>query len=160
MGDPVRFGLVASMARPGGNVTGVSVNPGMEFYDKRYQLLKEAVPKIAKLGVLISRVFVEKTADGAAMRGAAQRAGIELILPTIEAPYWREEEYRAAFARMAEEGIDGVVVGTMVENWIYRRLIIALDFSIAGAATQARHYASYAGECHHRTVAALICFKS
>jgi hypothetical protein len=49
-------------------LTGVSVDPGMEFYDKRYQLLKEAVPKIAKLGVLISRVFLEKTADGAAMR--------------------------------------------------------------------------------------------
>jgi hypothetical protein len=49
------------------------------------------------------------------MRDAAGRVGIELILPTIEAPYWREEEYRAAFARMAEESIDGVVVATMVE---------------------------------------------
>ena len=126
MGDPVRFGLVASMAQPGGNVTGVSVDPGMEFYDKRYQLLKEAVPKVAKLGILISRVFLEKTADGAAMREGAQRAGIELILPTIEAPYWREEEYRAAFTRMAEEKVDGVVVATMVENWTYRRLIIGL----------------------------------
>ena len=98
----------------------------MEFYDKRYQLLKEAVPKIAKLGILISRVFLEKTADGAAMREAARRAGIELILPTIEAPYWREEEYRVAFTRMAEESADGVVVATMVENWTYRRLIITL----------------------------------
>ena len=94
MGDPVRFGLVASMARPGGNITGVSVDPGMEFYDKRYQLLKEAVPNVAKLGILISRVFLEKTADGAAMSEAAKRASIELILPTIEAPYWREDEYR------------------------------------------------------------------
>jgi hypothetical protein len=50
----------------------------MEFYDKRYQLLKEAVPKVAKLGILISQVFLEKTADGAAMREAARRAGIEL----------------------------------------------------------------------------------
>ena len=126
MGDPVRFGLVASMARPGGNITGVSVDPGMEFYDKRYQLLKEAVPNVAKLGILISRVFLEKTADGAAMSEAAKRASIELILPTIEASYWREEEYRVAFTRMAEESVDGVVVGTMVENWTYRRLIIAL----------------------------------
>jgi hypothetical protein len=38
------------------------------------------------LGLLISRVFLEKTADGAVMREAARRAGIELILPTIEAP--------------------------------------------------------------------------
>jgi hypothetical protein len=74
---------------------------------------REAVPKIAKLGILISRAFLEKTADGAAIRDAARRAGIKLILPTIEAPYWREEEYRAAFTRMAEESIDGVVVATM-----------------------------------------------
>jgi putative ABC transport system substrate-binding protein len=107
MGDPIRFGLTASMARPGGNITGVSVDPGMEFYDKRYQLLKEAVPKVAKLGILISRVFLEKTADGVAMREAARRAGIEFILPTIEAPYWREDEYRAAFTRMAEESVAG-----------------------------------------------------
>ena len=60
------------------------------------------------------------------MREAARRAGIELILPTIEAPYWREEEYRAAFTRMAEESVDGIVVATMVENWTYRRLIITL----------------------------------
>ena len=43
------------------------------------------------------------------MREAARRAGIELILP-IEALYWREEEYRAAFARMASEGVEGIVV--------------------------------------------------
>ena len=60
------------------------------------------------------------------MREAAGRAGIELILPTIEAPYWREDEYRAAFTRMAEESVDGIVVATMVENWTYRRLIITL----------------------------------
>ena len=53
----------------------------MEFYDKRYQLLKEAVPKVAKLGILISRVFLEKTADGAAVREAARRAGIEPYCP-------------------------------------------------------------------------------
>jgi hypothetical protein len=60
------------------------------------------------------------------MREAARRAGIELILPTIEAPYWREEEYRAAFTRIAEESVDGIVVATMVENWTYRRLFITL----------------------------------
>jgi putative ABC transport system substrate-binding protein len=114
------------MARSGANITGVSVDPGMEFYDKRYQLLKEAVPKVAKLGILISRIILEKTADGAAMREGAQRASIELVFPTIKAPYWREAEYRAAFTRMAKENVDGVVVATMVENWTYRRLIINL----------------------------------
>ena len=103
MGDPIRYGLVASMARPGGNIAGVSVDPGMEFYDKRYELLKEAVPKAAKLGILVSRFFMEKTADGGATREAAGRAGIELILPTIEALYWRDDDYRVAFARNGRE---------------------------------------------------------
>src|SRR5436190_4061575 len=44
VGDPVGFGLVSSLARPGGNITGVSVDAGIEFYGKRVQLLKEAVP--------------------------------------------------------------------------------------------------------------------
>jgi putative ABC transport system substrate-binding protein len=126
LADPVRYGLVANLARPGGNITGVAVDPGYEFYGKRYELLKEAVPKVAKLGILISRGLLEKTAGGAATKEAAQRAGIELILPTIEAPFWGEEEYRAAFTRMSGEGVDGVVVDIMNENWTYRRLIIAL----------------------------------
>ena len=75
MGDPIRFGLVASMARPGGNITGVSVDPGMEFYDKRYQLLKEAVPKVAKLGILISRVFLEKTSRRSRNEGGGTEGG-------------------------------------------------------------------------------------
>jgi hypothetical protein len=96
------------------------------FTVRRLASSKEAVPKVAKLGILISRGLLEKTAGGAATKEAAQRAGIELILPTIEAPFWREEEYRAAFTRMSGEGVDGVVVDIMNENWTYRRLIIAL----------------------------------
>ena len=123
--DPVRLGLVASLARPGGNITKVAHDPGIEFYNKRFELLKEAVPKVAKLGLLLSRPLVEKSPYGAATREAANKAGIELVWP-IEATYWRDEEYRPAFERMAREGVDGVVVPEQNENWTYRRLIIAL----------------------------------
>jgi putative tryptophan/tyrosine transport system substrate-binding protein len=128
MVDPVRYGLAASLARPGGNITGVVHNPGAELYSKRFQLLKEAVPSVAKLGFLISRAFIEsiqKRSGVAQIKEAATRAGIELVFP-IEALYWREEEYRAAFARMANESVDGIVVSEQSENWTYRRLIIAL----------------------------------
>jgi putative ABC transport system substrate-binding protein len=43
-GDPVQIGLVASMARPGGNITGVSVDAGLELWGKRLQLFREVVP--------------------------------------------------------------------------------------------------------------------
>ena len=49
---PVEFGIVPSLARPGGNITGVSVDVGFDQWPKRYQLLKEAVPQITRLGVL------------------------------------------------------------------------------------------------------------
>src|SRR4030095_12725389 len=50
-GDPVALGLVASLARPGGNVTGVSTL-SFELITKRLEVLKDAVPKLARVGVL------------------------------------------------------------------------------------------------------------
>ena len=51
VGDPVGFGLVASLARPGGNVTGnASLSP--ELITKRLEILKDAVPKLARVGLL------------------------------------------------------------------------------------------------------------
>ena len=52
-GDPVALGLVASLARPGGNVTGVS-SLSFELNTKRLEVLKDAVPKLARVGILLS----------------------------------------------------------------------------------------------------------
>jgi len=122
--DPVRYGLAVSLARPGRNITGVAHEPAPDLYKKRFQLLKAAVPNASKVGILASQAFIERS--GVAKRKAtAKRAGIELVFPS-EAVYWREDEYRAAFARMAREGVDRVIVTEQNENWTYRRLIIAL----------------------------------
>ena len=50
-GDPIQAGLVTSLARPGGNLTGVTVQEGGEIWGKRLQILKEAVPSASKGGV-------------------------------------------------------------------------------------------------------------
>jgi len=47
--DPLQAGLVASLARPGGNLTGITLDPGIEIWGKRLQLLKEAVPSTANV---------------------------------------------------------------------------------------------------------------
>jgi putative tryptophan/tyrosine transport system substrate-binding protein len=51
-GDPVERGLVKSLARPSGNVTGVTNNPGAGFYPKMLQLLKDAAPRVSRVAVL------------------------------------------------------------------------------------------------------------
>jgi putative ABC transport system substrate-binding protein len=53
-GDPIGFGIVSSLARPGGNITGLSVDVSLEEWGKRLQLLKEAVPRTSKVGFLAS----------------------------------------------------------------------------------------------------------
>ena len=61
-GDPVGTGLVASLARPGGNVTGLSmISP--DLAGKRLELLKEAAPKIARVGVLWDTLVPDNTLD-------------------------------------------------------------------------------------------------
>jgi putative tryptophan/tyrosine transport system substrate-binding protein len=52
MGDPVPSGIVANIARPGGNITGVSSEAGPEIWDKRLQILREVVPTASKVGFL------------------------------------------------------------------------------------------------------------
>src|SRR5882757_1742306 len=50
--DPVSAGLVASLARPGGNVTGLAVDAGGEILGKRFELLKETLPNLSRVGIL------------------------------------------------------------------------------------------------------------
>src|SRR5215471_863236 len=53
LGAPIENGIVPSLARPGGNITGISVDVGFDQWEKRVQLLKEVVPQTTRLGLLI-----------------------------------------------------------------------------------------------------------
>ena len=57
--DPIALGLVASLAHPGGNVTGLTNNPGPGFMVKQLQLLKETAPRVSRIAVLMTREPVE-----------------------------------------------------------------------------------------------------
>ena len=81
MADPVRVGLVASMARPGGNITGVAIDQGVDALEKRIELLKEAAPSISKLGILVSRPWWERMTRGAKAGEAAKGPSIETMSP-------------------------------------------------------------------------------
>jgi putative tryptophan/tyrosine transport system substrate-binding protein len=75
--DPVRVGLVASLARPGGNVTGVT-SFSLELVAKRLQLLKEIVPKASRVAVLWNPASPEKELEWKALRAAASQLGVTL----------------------------------------------------------------------------------
>ena len=103
--DPVRAGLVASLARPAGNVTGLSVL-SWEADAKRVQLLREVIPNLARVAVLWNPAnpghrLVLKDAEG-----PARSVGVELHPVPARAP----GELERAFARMVEAHVGAVVV--------------------------------------------------
>jgi ABC-type uncharacterized transport system substrate-binding protein len=124
MTDPVNFGLVSSLAQPGGNITGVSADAGIAIWGKRLGLLRELIPAASRVGFLASRDVAE-AADGVAMRKAAQQAGISLVGPPLEGTI-DEAEYRRVFKVMTQERADALIVGDQAEHTIYSRLIIEL----------------------------------
>ena len=124
MADPVPFGIVTNIARPGGNITGVSVEAGPEIWGKRLQILREAVPTASKVGFLGSHQ-IWSLPQVAALREAARQLGISILGPPIESPI-QAEEYRRVFGAMAQEHVDGVIIGDQAEHITYRQLIVDL----------------------------------
>jgi putative tryptophan/tyrosine transport system substrate-binding protein len=73
--DPVGAGLVANVSRPGGNVTGLSQDVGAEISGKRLALLKELVPKLSRVAVLVNAGFPPALATLKAMEAPARTLG-------------------------------------------------------------------------------------
>jgi putative ABC transport system substrate-binding protein len=103
-GDPVAAGFAASLARPGGNVTGV-VMLAPELDAKRLELLRETVPTARRVAVL---GVSPKQAEGnlAAVRGAAEALGLELVVFYAEVP----ADYSAAFAAMRSASAQALAI--------------------------------------------------
>jgi putative ABC transport system substrate-binding protein len=122
--NPIAAGIVPSLARPGGNITGVSTDVGFDQWAKRMQLLKEAVPQITRLGVLETRYGREQFSAGS-LRENALKNSLSIVGPPLEHPT-DEQEYHRVFAALAQEGADGLYVTEESENVTYRRLIVEL----------------------------------
>ena len=122
--DPIAGGIVSSLSRPGGNITGVSVDAGMEIYGKRLGLLLEAAPKLSNARFLTSEILWDG-AVGSAVREAAERAGISLAGALLGSSI-NEAEYQRVFTSMEQDRVDALMVSDQPENFSYRRLIIEL----------------------------------
>jgi putative ABC transport system substrate-binding protein len=101
--DPVGYGLVESLARPGGNATGLSIMTN-DLSGKRLGLLKEAVPNLSRVAFLVDRTDPYKERAIKANQTAAEALGISLWAAEIAAA----DDIEPVFAKIAQERADGV----------------------------------------------------
>jgi putative ABC transport system substrate-binding protein len=108
-GDPVAMGLVASLNRPGGNVTGIG-NLAAELAPKRLQLLREMLPNAARFGVLADPTFPDIQSLIADLQAAARALGVQLVVANART----DSDLNAAFATFSQQSVGAVLLGTGV----------------------------------------------
>ena len=106
LGSPVEVGIVASLARPGGNITGVSVDVGREQWEKRVQMLQQVVPQATRLGFLQLREAREKWG---LPKEQSNWMGVTWVGPALNHPI-DEAEYRRVFAGLIQDRAEGILV--------------------------------------------------
>lgn len=121
--NPVEAGLVKSLARPGGNVTGVTVTPGLEFEAKRLELLKDVLPKASHVAYLVTKAGWDNVI-GKSVQDAGHTLGVTISLAE-HAP----DNYENAFAALLRDRPDALLVATSPTNFAYRRKIA--DFAVS-----------------------------
>ena len=104
--DPVGNGLVASLARPGGNVTGLTPDAGGEILGKRFELLKEILPKLSRLGILFNPDVAFNRSRQTSMAETARTLG----LTTIPVEARGLDALEPAFATMVRERAQAFVM--------------------------------------------------
>jgi ABC-type uncharacterized transport system substrate-binding protein len=139
--DPVKGGLVASLNRPGGNVTGVHVFLiGLE--GKRLGLLRELVPQAALIGLLINPRSPDSEAQSKALEAAARAIGQQIVV--VEAG--SDGEFDAAFSALAQRRVGALIVAADQFFTVWRERLLAFTARYAMPAIyELREYAVAGG---------------
>lgn len=103
--DPIKLGLVASLSRPGGNITGVTFI-ATELVGKRLDLLRELVPQATTIGFLSQ--IPDRMAQGTDIVAAARAMGRQIVVLEIRS----DHDFKPAFASAVERGAGALVAGT------------------------------------------------
>ena len=104
--NPIENKLVASLARPGGNVTGLSYGVGPEIFGKDIELLREMLPELRHVAVLSNPTGPNHASMISNVKSAARALGVELLLLEASGP----GEFDGAFATMAKERVGALFV--------------------------------------------------
>ena len=118
--DPVGSGFAASLARPGGNITGTT-NMQTDLDAKRVQILKELVPTLKRVGLVQAGDRLAQIQIAAA-QVAGRVLGIDMVALTAQQP----DEYRREFATAKSRGIGAIVIVSNGQNTQHEKLIIDL----------------------------------
>jgi putative tryptophan/tyrosine transport system substrate-binding protein len=138
--DPVRDGLVTSLSRPGGNVTGVVFITGA-LGSKRLDLLRQFVPKAATIGAFVNPNIPETEAERRDVMAAAEAIGQQLVVLDVS----NDSEFETAFATLVARGVGALYVGTGTFFFNSRDRIVALAARHAIPAIYAQREAVVAG---------------
>jgi putative tryptophan/tyrosine transport system substrate-binding protein len=120
--DPMGMGLVPSLARPGGNLTGMSLFLGEEFSGKWLELLREAVPTVSRVAFLLNPAQPASAGYMRALGSAAQTLGVKLHRQEVRSP----DEFDSAFATMVAERTQAFVLLVDPLTVRYRARIVEL----------------------------------
>jgi putative ABC transport system substrate-binding protein len=105
--DPVASGLVASLNRPGGNATGMTLM-SLPIGEKRLEMLRELAPKSSVIAMLVNPMTPDAVPEIGSVQAAAQSLGLQLRMFNASTP----SEINAAFAAIAEQRLGALLVGT------------------------------------------------
>jgi putative ABC transport system substrate-binding protein len=104
--DPVAVGLVASLNRPGANLTGIA-NLSVELAPKKLQLLHELLPNVTRLGFLADPAFPDIQSQIADLQAAARTLGLQIVVANART----DSDLETAFASFSQQGVGAVLVG-------------------------------------------------
>ena len=121
-GDLVRDGIVASLARPGGHITGLSGVPSRDLQGKQMQLLKDVVPRLSLLGVLFDAASPNRETWQPDLEASARALGIGLRLAPVESAAQLEEVFKG----LTKARVGALLVGGQTFEFVNRRRIIEL----------------------------------
>ena len=134
--DPVRVGLVASLSRPGGNVTGIATLDS-DLQPKRLELLREMIPSISRVAIL-----VDPNSPSSTQRHETEQAGKALGISVLAVSARSTEEFERAFKSMLQPRVDALIIqpSAMFSGERSRLADLAMKFRIP-TATIERAYA-------------------
>jgi putative ABC transport system substrate-binding protein len=118
--DPVGFGLVASLASSGGNITGVAQDDAAEIVGKRLQLLKDAVPQAVRIAVLTNSDDLLSQAHWELLQRVAPSLNVSLNAVAAQT----KDDLNSAFARLATDRPDALFVASNAMYFTQRSLIM------------------------------------